>query len=113
MADTQAALAAIMSNAMSSNNANNDADPDDLQIAWEVFETCRIIYNKYPEYNQHLLVKVLSRIADISMENEDFEAAYHDFNQALSIELTLYPSYHKNIAVTHWHLGMFISFKTI
>ncbi|CAG9326919.1 unnamed protein product [Blepharisma stoltei] len=66
------------------NPVENDEDEDDLQLAWENLETCRVILNLH-QNDLHYLFLTHVRLGDLQTWKELFEEACHEYQEALSI----------------------------
>eukprot|EP00238_Polyblepharides_amylifera_P002075 CAMPEP_0196589162 /NCGR_PEP_ID=MMETSP1081-20130531/62862_1 /TAXON_ID=36882 /ORGANISM="Pyramimonas amylifera, Strain CCMP720" /LENGTH=428 /DNA_ID=CAMNT_0041911887 /DNA_START=63 /DNA_END=1349 /DNA_ORIENTATION=- len=54
----------------------------DMEMAWQMLETARVIYSNIPESSKSLS-EIHERLADISMEEEKFEEAVKDYQISL------------------------------
>jgi nuclear autoantigenic sperm protein len=72
----------------SSNDAENDAEAEDdggnLEVAWEVLQNAALIFARQEEKGLPNLVDTYIEMANISLENGNYETAVDDFNRALS-----------------------------
>ncbi|CAL0311525.1 unnamed protein product [Lupinus luteus] len=64
--------------------AEADEDESDLDLAWKMLDVARAIVEKQSG-NTMEQVDILSALADVSMEREDFETSLSDYQKALSI----------------------------
>ncbi|GAQ81363.1 hypothetical protein KFL_000780250 [Klebsormidium nitens] len=61
-----------------------EEEESDMELAWKMLETARLIHEKQPGHTVEE-ADVITTLADISTEREDFETAVKDYGQALSI----------------------------
>lgn len=59
-------------------------EPEDLQLAWESLETCRVILN-LNQNDLHYLFLAYSRLGDLQTWKESFEEACNEYQEALNI----------------------------
>ncbi|KAF1873476.1 hypothetical protein Lal_00027514 [Lupinus albus] len=64
--------------------AEADEEESDLDLAWKMLDVARAIVEKQSG-NTMEQVDILSALADVSMEREDFETSLSDYQKALSI----------------------------
>ncbi|KAK7252863.1 hypothetical protein RIF29_37112 [Crotalaria pallida] len=64
--------------------AEGDEDESDLDLAWKMLDVARAIVEKQ-SVNTMEQVDILSALADVSLEREDFETSLSDYQKALSI----------------------------
>jgi len=69
---------------------DEDADPSDLQLAWENLDMARLIYGNHPGYDEQL-AQVHVKLGEVMMEEEQFEKALQDFDNAHTLFLRLTP----------------------
>ncbi|XP_054823841.1 uncharacterized protein LOC129321901 [Prosopis cineraria] len=64
--------------------AEGDEDDSDLDLAWKMLDIARAIVEKHSsDTMEH--VDILSALADVALEREDFETSLSDYKKALSI----------------------------
>ncbi|KAI4327524.1 hypothetical protein L6164_019973 [Bauhinia variegata] len=61
-----------------------DEDESDLDLAWKMLDIARAISEKH-SVNTMEQVDILSALADVALEREDFETSLNDYQKALSI----------------------------
>lgn len=66
-------------------DANDEEDGGNLEVAWEVLQNAAVIFEKQGERGLVNLIDVYIEMAEISLENGNFEAAIKDFNRAMDI----------------------------
>ncbi|XP_020217647.1 NASP-related protein sim3 [Cajanus cajan] len=64
--------------------AEGDEDETDLDLAWKMLDIARAIVEKQ-SVNTIEQVDILSTLADVALEREDFETSLSDYQKALSI----------------------------
>ncbi|XP_028763980.1 nuclear autoantigenic sperm protein isoform X2 [Neltuma alba] len=64
--------------------AEGDEDESDLDLAWKMLDIARAIGEKHSS-NTLEHVDILSALADVALEREDFETSLSDYKKALSI----------------------------
>ena len=87
---------------------------DDLQVAWEVLDTARLIYEKAIEEDSGLnqgtlslsLANVYSTLAEVSMESDAFDNAIQDFLKALDLRKRFLSEGDRAIPEIIFKLGM-------
>ncbi|XP_018333395.1 histone-binding protein N1/N2-like [Agrilus planipennis] len=84
-------------------------EPTDLQVAWEVLELAKIIYEKRGESSKKDLAETLITLGEVSMESENFDSAITDIKQGLEIQKTILDNNSRKLAETYYKLGMALS----
>ncbi|KAF7828781.1 NASP-related protein sim3 [Senna tora] len=77
--------------------AEGDEDDSDLDLAWKMLDIARAIVEKHSG-NTMEQVDILSTLADVALEREDFETSLSDYQKALSILEQLVESDNRKIA---------------
>jgi len=85
-----------------------EGESDESKLAWENLEVARVIYEKHvlnPEnpdskHKPHL-AEVYTRIADLSMETENFAGSYEDYTKAVNMKKEYLSSDDRDLAGTH------------
>ncbi|KAI9592985.1 hypothetical protein BDF19DRAFT_424944 [Syncephalis fuscata] len=69
-----------------------DEEPsDDFGMAWEILDLARVIYAREDnEESKEKLGDVYMLLGDVSLESENFDQAYKDYEDALQIKQALY-----------------------
>lgn len=88
---------------------DGDEDPSDLQVAWEVLELAKIIFENRGESGRRSLADTLVVLGEVSLESENFEAAIADIKRGLEILLELKEPNKRLLAETHYKLGIALS----
>lgn len=81
-------------------------EPTDLQVAWEVLELAKKIFEKRAENGKKLLAECLTTLGEISLESENFEAAIADIKSGLEIQQDILPEDSRLVSETWYNLGM-------
>ncbi|XP_050308580.1 nuclear autoantigenic sperm protein-like [Anthonomus grandis grandis] len=84
--------------------ANGDEDASDLQLAWEVLELAKKIFQK--KEDKKSLSDTLIVLGEVSLESENFEAAINDIKQGLEVQIELFAKDSRAVAETLYKLGM-------
>ncbi|PNX78452.1 nuclear autoantigenic sperm protein [Trifolium pratense] len=77
--------------------AEGDEDESDLDLAWKMLDIARAIVEKQSAKTMEQ-VDILSTLADVALEREDFETSLSDYQKALSILEQLVEPDDRNIA---------------
>lgn len=93
-----------------SSDESGEEEPSDLQLAWEVLELAKIIYEKRGEDGKKNLAEALIALGEISLESENFEYGIDDIKNGLEIMASLPDKNERALAQTHYKLG--IAFST-
>lgn len=83
---------------------NGEEETTDLQLAWEVLELAKKIFQKLDEKKN--LAETLVVLGEVSLENESFEAAIADIKQGLELQQELFAKDSRTVAETLYKLGM-------
>jgi len=98
-------------------------DNDDMKLAWDVLEVARIIYekklqglpsedSKNKKETQLFLAAIHSRIGDLSMEVENFDAGYEDHKKSLTLKQEVLPEDDRSLAATYSTLAVISLYQT-
>jgi hypothetical protein len=93
----EAVLESLNENNGEQDNEEAPEEDDDLQVAWELLETARVIFSKYPE-EKLALAKVYNRLGELGMEMDNFEQAEGDFRKCIDIYESIFPSHDRRLA---------------
>ncbi|KAF7278672.1 nuclear autoantigenic sperm protein isoform X2 [Rhynchophorus ferrugineus] len=83
---------------------NGEEDPSDLQVAWEVLELAKKIFQKKDEKKN--LAETLIILGEVSLESENFPSAINDIKQGLDIQKELFSKDSRSVAETFYKLGI-------
>lgn len=86
-----------------------EEEPSDLQVAWEVLELAKIIYENRGENGKNKLAETLVVLGEVSLESENFESAVSDIKRGLEILRELAETNERVLAETHYKLGIALS----
>lgn len=89
---------------------NGEEETSDLQLAWEVLELAKKIFQKLDEKKN--LAETLVVLGEVSLENESFEAAIADIKQGLELQQELFAKDSRTVAETLYKLGMAYSINS-
>ncbi|XP_023240387.1 protein HGV2-like [Centruroides sculpturatus] len=99
----------------SSSGAQKEEKEDEisnLQLAWEVLELAKLIFKRQSE-NKAMQLKtadVLLKLGEVSIESENYKQAVEDLSECLELQTKLLNSDDRQIAETHYQLGLAHSF---
>lgn len=82
-----------------------DEEESDLDMAWKMLDIARVIYEKQQSHSIEE-VDVISALADVSLEREDFEMCFRDYTRALEILEGLVEPDDRGIAELCFKLGL-------
>lgn len=91
---------------------DNEDEPTDLQVAWEVLELAKTIYKKRGEDGKKNLAETLVTLGEVSLESENFESAINDIKEGLRMQKELFPEDSRTVAETFYKLGVAYSTNT-
>lgn len=83
-----------------------EEEPTDLQVAWEVLELAKIIFESRGSAGSKDLAETLIVLGDVSLESENFENAVADTKRGLDIQKTLFKSDSRHLAETYYKLAI-------
>jgi len=87
---------------------DEEEDVDDAQLAYEMFELCRSIYQEVEEKSEDQKCKIADcylMIGEITAENGQLEEAISEYTFALDILKELYSDNHRRTAEVYFTLG--------
>lgn len=99
-------------------SADEDITADEvsnLQLAWEVFELAKNIYQRKAETDplaKPKLADALIRLAEVAIESENYASAIEDLQKCLEIQKASFPDDSRSLAETHYQLGVAYTFTT-
>ncbi|CAG9812392.1 unnamed protein product [Phaedon cochleariae] len=85
---------------------DTEEEPTDLQVAWEVLELAKKIFQKLGDDGKKNLAETLTVLGEISLESENFESAVNDIKEGLEIQKQLFGPDSRTIAETFYKLGV-------
>jgi len=81
-----------------------DTEVGNLEQAWQMFDLSKVIYAKSGEIAKECDALIL--LAEVSMENSNFNQAVEDLTECLAKRIKSLPSDSRMIAETHYQLGV-------
>jgi len=81
-----------------------DTEVSNLEQAWQMFDLSKVIYAKSGEIVKECEALIL--LAEVSMENSNFNQAVEDLTECLAKRIKSLPSDSRMIAETHYQLGV-------
>ncbi|CAH1973840.1 unnamed protein product [Acanthoscelides obtectus] len=85
---------------------NEDDEPTDLQVAWEVLELAKKVFEKQGDAGRKNLADTLIVLGEIALESENFPSAINDIKAGLAIQKTLFSKESRVIAESLFKLGV-------
>ncbi|KAF2898184.1 hypothetical protein ILUMI_07988 [Ignelater luminosus] len=86
-----------------------DEEPSDLQLAWEILELAKLIFEQRADVGKKELADTLVALGEVSMESENFESAIADIKQGLEIQKQILTADSRNLAETYYKLALALS----
>jgi len=103
--------------------AEDEDDPSNLQLAWEMLELAKMVFTEQLEGTQKAslteelkasvekkLCETFLTLGEVSLENENYVQAVEDLNLCLDRQKASLPSDSRNIAETLYQLGVALGF---
>jgi len=96
----------------SAQDAEEEDDPSNLQLAWEMLELAKVVYTKTVETEKdnlevgRRLCETYMVLGEVSLENENYPQAVEDLELCLARRVASLPSDSRCIAETHYQLGI-------
>jgi len=87
----------------------DEGDVSNLRLAWEMLELAKVIFKRQAEGNKQMnlkLAEVHLRLGEVGLESETYTQAIEDMKTCLEIQTQNLEKHDRNIAGTHYHLGM-------
>jgi SHNi-TPR len=102
--------------------AEEEEDPSNLQLAWEMIELAKVIYTKHLEtlgadssnrtQFETRLSDTYETLGEVSIENENYNQAIEDLTTSLKMRQKLLPEDSRLMAETHYQLGVALGFNS-
>merc|ERR1712141_207073 len=99
-----------------------EEDPSNLQLAWEMLELAKSIFSKHADSLEAAdptrleleskLSETYQTLGEVSIENENYPKAIEDLTMCLRRRQDLLPEDSRCVAETHYQLGVALGFKT-
>merc|ERR1712115_362195 len=91
--------------------AEDEEDPSNLQLAWEMLELAKVVYTKTIETNkdtevERRLCETYMVLGEVSLENENYPQAVEDLTICLKRRTDSLPADSRCIAETQYQLGI-------
>jgi len=91
-----------------------DEDVSNLQLAWEMLELAKVIYQRQEEGNKAMSLKaaqVFLKLGEVGLESENYPQSIEDFQSCLKIQETHMEVDDRCLAESHYQLGVAHSFS--
>ncbi|CAL4098221.1 unnamed protein product, partial [Meganyctiphanes norvegica] len=91
-----------------------EEDVSNLQLAWEMLELAKVIYQRQEEGNKAMSLKtagVFLKLGEVGLESENYPQSIEDFQSCLKIQETHMEADDRCLAETHYQLGVAHSFS--
>lgn len=92
-----------------STDEKEEEEPSDLQVAWEVLELAKLIYENRGDKGKDKLAETLIVLGEVSLESENFSSAVDDIKKGLEILKSIPETDVRILAETHYKLGIALS----
>jgi len=79
-------------------------DVDNLQLAWEVFEVAKTIFERQKANAK--LAETYFYLGEVELESENYNGAIEDMKHCIKIQEEILPPDHRDIAETYFQLGV-------
>jgi len=106
-----------------SKSVDEDEDePSNLQLAWEMLELAKVIYTKKVEAEEEVISKAeyerklcetFMALGEVSLENENYKQAVDDLTACLQRRRDKLPKDSRSIAEIHYQLGVALGFSSL
>lgn len=84
-------------------------EPTDLQLAWEILELAKLIFEQRADVGKKELAETLVTLGEVSLESENFESSIADIKQGLEIQKQILKPDSRNLAETYYKLAIALS----
>merc|ERR1739838_643120 len=91
-----------------------DEDVSNHQLAWEMLELAKVIYQKQESGNTAMSLKtaqVFLKLGEVGLESETYPQSIEDFHSCLKIQEKHLEADNRCLAETHYQLGVAYSFS--
>merc|ERR1712156_277068 len=98
-----------------------EEDPSNLQLAWEMLELAKTIFTKHADSLETMdpirldleskLSETYQTLGEVSIENENYPQAIEDLTMCLRRRQDLLPEDNRSVAETHYQLGVALGFN--
>merc|ERR1712096_595662 len=102
-----------------SEKKDEEEEPSNLQLAWEMLELAKMVYTKQAEESavdtkaeiEEELCSTMLALGEVSLENENYKQAVEDIRMCLKKQEIL-PKDSRVVAETHYQLGVALGFNS-
>merc|ERR1712202_47618 len=102
-----------------SEKKDEEEEPSNLQLAWEMLELAKMVYTKQAEERavdtkaeiEEKLCSTMLALGEVSLENENYKQAVEDIRMCLKKQEIL-PKDSRVVAETHYQLGVALGFNS-
>merc|ERR1719219_3047931 len=91
---------------------DDEEEPSNLQLAWEMLELAKLVYSKQLEagggnkaHLEERIVSTMLALGEVSIENENYKQAVEDIQECLKKQ-GQFPKDARIVAETHYQLGV-------
>lgn len=80
---------------------------DDLELAWEMFELCRIVYER-EDPESTILCEIKGYMGDICFENANYIQAIEEYSNAIRLKLKMNQNYqcYRDLSSLYFKIGI-------
>merc|ERR1712112_484731 len=104
---------------MGAENKEEEEEPSNLQLAWEMLELAKVVYTKQMESAdeknkkdiEERLCRSILTLGEVSIENENYSQAVEDIQMCLKKQEN-FPKDSRLVAETHYQLGVAQGFNS-
>jgi len=97
---------------------DEEEEPSNLQLAWEMLELAKVVYTKQVDSSEgnkaeteEKLCSTMLALGEVSLENENYKQAVEDIQLCLKKQESL-PKDSRIVAETHYQLGVALGFNS-
>lgn len=88
------------------NSQNKEDEVGNLQLAWEMLEVAKVIYERREgEDDQLMAAQTYLKLGEVSTESGNYPQALEDFQECLALQLKHLPPHSRLLAETHYHVA--------
>jgi len=117
-ADKSTTEGADITKGHSDEKKDEEEEPSNLQLAWEMLELAKVVYTKQVESSEgnkaeteEKLCSTMLALGEVSLENENYKQAVEDIQLCLKKQESL-PKDSRIVAETHYQLGVALGFNS-
>lgn len=86
------------------NEEEEDDNVDNLQLAWEIFELAKKIFERQNVKDK--LADTYLYLGEVQMESENYNGAVDDMKRCIEVQKEILPPDHREIAETYFQMGV-------